>query len=69
MSVFDGYARYYNLLYRDKDYAAEARHVHDIIQKHASGARSILELRMRNRNPRYSFGCHGIFDPRCRPES
>ena len=44
MSVFDGYARYYDLLYRDKDYAAEARHVHDIIQKHASGARSILEL-------------------------
>jgi SAM-dependent methyltransferase len=44
MSVFDGYARYYDLLYRDKDYAAEARHVHDIIQRHASGARSILEL-------------------------
>jgi SAM-dependent methyltransferase len=44
MSVFDGYARYYDLLYRDKDYAAEARHVHDIIRKHAPGARSILEL-------------------------
>jgi SAM-dependent methyltransferase len=44
MSVFDGYARYYDLLYRDKDYAGEARHVHDIIQRHASGARSILEL-------------------------
>ena len=44
MSVFDGYARYYDLLYRDKDYAAEARHVHDIIQRHSPGAHSILEL-------------------------
>jgi SAM-dependent methyltransferase len=44
MRVFDGYARYYDLLYRDKDYAAEARHVHDIIQRHSPGAQSILEL-------------------------
>lgn len=44
MSVFDSYARYYDLLYRDKDYAAEARHVHDLIQRHVSGAHSILEL-------------------------
>jgi len=44
MSVFDSYARYYDLLYRDKDYAAEARHVHNIIQRHYPGAQSILEL-------------------------
>ncbi|RPH94022.1 MAG: class I SAM-dependent methyltransferase [Lysobacterales bacterium] len=44
MSVFGAYARYYDLLYRDKDYAAEARYVHELIQRHAPGAQSILEL-------------------------
>jgi hypothetical protein len=31
MSVFGGYARYYNLLYQNKNYAAESRFVHDLI--------------------------------------
>jgi SAM-dependent methyltransferase len=44
LSVFAGYSRYYDLLYRDKDYAAEARHVHEILQKHAPGVRSLVEL-------------------------
>jgi SAM-dependent methyltransferase len=44
MSVFGAYSKYYNLLYKDKDYAGEAQYVHDLIQKHASGARSILDL-------------------------
>lgn len=44
MSVFNSYARYYDLLYRDKDYAAEAQHVHDNIQRHYPGAQSVLEL-------------------------
>jgi len=44
MTVFDGYARYYDLLYRDKDYESEARHVHEVIQKHHPGASRILEL-------------------------
>lgn len=44
MKVFEEYARYYDLLYRDKDYASEAQFVHQLIQKHAPGARSILEL-------------------------
>lgn len=44
MSVFDRYARYYDLLYRDKDYSAEARYVHSLIQKHAHTPESILEL-------------------------
>lgn len=42
--VFGTYGRYYNLLYRDKDYAAEARFVRELLEKHASGAQSILEL-------------------------
>lgn len=44
MSVFGNYARYYDLLYRDKDYAAEAQFVHQLIQSHAPNTKSILEL-------------------------
>jgi len=44
MMAFRHYARYYNLLYADKDYAAEAGFVHGLLQKYAPGARSILEL-------------------------
>jgi SAM-dependent methyltransferase len=44
MSVFGVYSRYYNLLYKDKDYAGEARYVDALIQKHAPGAQSILDL-------------------------
>jgi SAM-dependent methyltransferase len=44
MRVFGAYARYYDLLYSDKDYAAEAQYVHRLIQSYAPGARSILEL-------------------------
>ncbi len=44
MDSFGAYARYYDLLYRDKDYPAEARYVHGLIQRYAPGARSILEL-------------------------
>lgn len=44
MSVFGNYARYYDLLYRDKDYAGEAQFVHQLIQTHAPNAQSILEL-------------------------
>lgn len=44
MSVFGAYSRYYNLLYRDKDYAGEAEHVHGLIQRHLPGAGSVLDL-------------------------
>jgi SAM-dependent methyltransferase len=44
MKVFDNYARYYDLLYRDKDYGAEARFVFELIRKHAPGAQTVLEL-------------------------
>jgi SAM-dependent methyltransferase len=44
MSVFSRYARYYDLLYRDKDYASEARFVHSLIRRFAPGASSLLEL-------------------------
>lgn len=44
MTVFGNYARYYDLLYRDKDYTTEAEFVHQLIQTHRPQARSILEL-------------------------
>jgi SAM-dependent methyltransferase len=44
MSAFNHYAHYYDLLYKDKDYAGEAQHVHEIIQRTTPGAKSILEL-------------------------
>lgn len=44
MSVFGHYARYYDLLYRDKDYAAEAGFVSGLIRKHAPRAQRLLEL-------------------------
>lgn len=44
MKVFGDYARYYDLLYRDKDYAGEAEYIHDLIQNHAPGARTVLNF-------------------------
>lgn len=42
--VFDTYARYYDLLYRDKDYAGEAEYVATHIRDQAPHAKRILEL-------------------------
>ncbi len=44
MSVFGNYARYYDLLYRDKDYVSEAQFIHNLIQTHAPDSKTILEL-------------------------
>lgn len=44
MSVFGNYARYYDLLYRDKDYVGEAQFIHRLIQAHAPDAQNILDL-------------------------
>ena len=43
-AVFADYARYHDLLYRDKDYAAEAEYVAGLIRKFHPSAGSILEL-------------------------
>lgn len=42
--VFDTYARYYDLLYRDKDYAGESEYVAAHIRKNSPKAKRILEL-------------------------
>jgi SAM-dependent methyltransferase len=44
MTVFGAYARYYDLLNSDKDYAGEARYLEDLICRHRHGATSILDL-------------------------
>ena len=44
MTVFNEYARYYDLLYRDKDYAGEAAYVDRLIRSRVPNARRILNL-------------------------
>jgi len=44
VTVFGRSARYYDSLYCDKDYAAEADYVDALIQRWAPGARSMLDL-------------------------
>jgi SAM-dependent methyltransferase len=42
--IFNAYSRYYDLLYRDKDYNAEAEYVGALLRKHGVGGRDILEF-------------------------
>jgi len=44
LSVFAAYSQYYDLLYRDRDYAGEARYVVDLVKRHAPGTKSIVEI-------------------------
>ncbi|OGP71473.1 MAG: methyltransferase type 11 [Deltaproteobacteria bacterium RBG_13_60_28] len=44
MKVFGDAARCYDLLYRDKDYAGEAQFLHNLLQCHFPGARTLLDL-------------------------
>lgn len=44
MSVFDAYARYYDLLYEDKDYVGEALYISSLIQKFNPHASSLLDI-------------------------
>ena len=42
--IFNDYAKYYDLLYKDKDYALEARYIDRLIQKRRPGATVLLDL-------------------------
>jgi SAM-dependent methyltransferase len=44
VSAFADYALYYDRLYREKNYAAEAAYVLGMVRKHCPQARSLLEL-------------------------
>jgi SAM-dependent methyltransferase len=53
VTTFGGYARYYDLLYRDKDYRGETEFVERIIRPHVYDPRRVLELGC-------GTGVHGI---------
>ncbi|MBF0547055.1 MAG: class I SAM-dependent methyltransferase [Candidatus Riflebacteria bacterium] len=42
--VFESYSRYYNLLYRDKNYSLEANYVKSLLTQYSSQAESLLEF-------------------------
>lgn len=44
MTIFDKYAAYYDLLYQDKNYAAEVDYVDGLIKKNNAQAKTILDL-------------------------
>ncbi len=44
MSAFASYARYYDMLYRNKSYAAEAEYVVGLLNRYAPAARTILDV-------------------------
>jgi SAM-dependent methyltransferase len=44
VTAFDLYSAYYDLLYQDKDYGAEAGYLVSLIQKHHPAAKSLLDL-------------------------
>lgn len=58
--VFDGYAAYYDLLYRDKDYAGEARFVLDALNRRGGPVRRILEFGCGTGAHALHFAAHGI---------
>lgn len=44
MSVFAEYARYYDLLYKDKPYREEVAYIREVLKDYAPNAKSLLEL-------------------------
>jgi SAM-dependent methyltransferase len=44
MKPFAEYARYYDLLYRDKDYAGETEYIHKLLKQFAPSAKTVLDL-------------------------
>ena len=44
MNIFGDYARYYDLLYSNKNYAGETDYIHGLIQSHHRSAKKILNL-------------------------
>lgn len=65
MSVFGSYSRYYDLLYRDKDYPSEARYVDGLIRRRVPAACSMLEFgcgtgRYTREFARLGYAVHGV---------
>ena len=69
MSVFADYAAYYDEMYADKDYVAEASYIGNLVRDHAqSGPISILRPRIRNRQTRDRACLTRVFDTRHRSQ-
>jgi len=45
MSVFNKYSKYYNLLYKDKNYISETDYIVELIRKNTLNSKTILEFR------------------------
>ncbi|MDY0130988.1 MAG: methyltransferase domain-containing protein, partial [Methanosarcina vacuolata] len=44
MNVFGDYSKYYNLLYKDKEYSKEVEYVVNLINKYNPNSKTILDL-------------------------
>ncbi|OFX67887.1 MAG: hypothetical protein A2X12_07320 [Bacteroidetes bacterium GWE2_29_8] len=44
MSIFNLYAKYYNIFYKDKNYLEEAKYIDNIIKQYCPSAKKLLEL-------------------------
>lgn len=44
VSVFEAYSQYYDLLYRDKDYAAEVDYIRKLIERERPGSHTLLDF-------------------------
>ena len=42
--IFEAYGRYYDLLYRDKDYTAEVKYINSLLYQHGVLGNELLEL-------------------------
>jgi len=63
--AFEAYAAYYDLLYRDKDYALEAKYVHSLLTRYGIGPGTLLELgsgtgKHAEQMARLGYQVHGI---------
>lgn len=59
-AVFDAYGKYYDLLYRDKDYVAEAEWVLSRLRRHHQAPVSLLELGCGTGSHARVFAEHGL---------
>ncbi len=60
MSVFKDYSKYYNLLYKDKNYKAEVDYVLDLVSKQNVSGRTILNLGCGTGNHDFIFAEKGF---------
>lgn len=61
MSVFGSYSRYYNLLYKDKDYQGEADYIAGLIRKYSGGkAKTLIDIGCGTGNHDLLLAKHGF---------